>query len=142
RGINRFGLTVASLTYGSLLKKLAKELGTSHEGSPVLQAEGWETLHLGMWSPKMRPPTPGDPPNTRTCGFASASALWTQPELDPEVDQFLESAPIVVAFGSACAQQAERKELLATLAYAAGDLGKKCLVIGFPPGTRFPENTL
>jgi UDP:flavonoid glycosyltransferase YjiC (YdhE family) len=100
-------------------------------------------IRLGMWSPVLRGPVAGDPPNATICGFTRASALGgTVPGLADEVEEFLAAGPppVVAGLGSAFALSAG--QMLQAIARACADAGRRCLVVGHPSGVEFPDNTL
>jgi len=60
-------------------------------------------ITLGLWSPRFRSPTPGDPCNGRICGFPWYDRSDRTPALPGDVERFLASGPppIVFALGTA-----------------------------------------
>jgi UDP:flavonoid glycosyltransferase YjiC (YdhE family) len=80
----------------------------------------------------MRDHVPSDRPTYRVCGFTQAGHFGHAPELDAELDEFLDagSAPVVIGLGSIFSLTAHAE--IADAAAACADLGLRCLVIGHP----------
>jgi UDP:flavonoid glycosyltransferase YjiC (YdhE family) len=122
------------------LRPLGRRLGTSLPDVSFRASERMAARRLGVWSPALRGPAAGDPPNGTICGFVRGSGLGG--ELPADVAAFLDEgpAPVVVGLGSAFSLVAGA--LLATVAEASADVGRRCLVVGHPAGVTFPSNTL
>jgi UDP:flavonoid glycosyltransferase YjiC (YdhE family) len=126
-----------------LLRPLARQLGVAPADASFAGTERLAALRLGLWSPLLRGPLPGDPPNGVICGYTRASALGAADDgLAPEVSAFLsaDAAPVVVGLGSAFSLISG--PLIAAVAQACADLGRRCLVIGHPAAIALPPNTL
>ena len=123
------------------LRGVARRVPTSLPDVSFGGTERTAALRLGLWSPLLRGPMPGDPPGSVICGYVRASGLECA-AVTPDVDAFLasEPAPIVVGFGSVYARRAT--PTLLALAEACGDVGRRCLVIGHAAGVEFPSHTL
>jgi UDP:flavonoid glycosyltransferase YjiC (YdhE family) len=133
--------TVSRLLDRKLLA-LARRLGVRLDDPRISWAERHVDLHLGTWSPRIRPVLPSDPSNCVVCGFAQAGHLGHGPTtLDPEIDAYLEGGrTVVVGLGSIFSLMAD--EDLSHAAEACAELGLRCLVVGHPSkGTRFPAGT-
>jgi UDP:flavonoid glycosyltransferase YjiC (YdhE family) len=125
------------------LRRISRRMGTSLADVSYTASERMAAIRLGLWSPLLRGPIAGDPPNGAICGFTRASALGgAEPGVPPEVAAFLAAGPppVVVAFGSAFALLAGR--ILQSIAEACADGGHPCLVIGHPKDVEFPPDTL
>lgn len=125
------------------LRQLARELGARMADPSLAGAERAAHLHVGLWSPLIRPPAQGDPPNTLVCGFARAGHLG-QAHQNPnaELEAFLDAGtpPVVVGLGSAISLNAG--SLLHDLALVCQDLGERCVILGHPShAPSFPPNT-
>ena len=79
---------------------LARRLGTSLPDVSFRAFERMAARRLGLWSPVLRGPVAGDPPNDTICGFARGSGFGGG--LTPEVAAFLDAGPppVVVGLGS------------------------------------------
>ena len=125
------------------LRPLARRLGCSLPDVSFQASERMAAIQLGMWSPDLRGPIAGDPPNGMICGFVRGSALGgTEPGMPPEVQSFLAAGPppVVVGLGSAFALIAG--DMLGRVAAACAAGGRRCLILGHPTGMTFPPNTL
>lgn len=125
------------------LRPLARTIGTELRDVSFAGSARRAAAQLGMWSPLLRGPATGDPPNGVICGWTRASALGgPEPGLAPEVESFLESGPppVVVGFGSAFSLTAE--SLLTDVAHACVGEGLRCLVVGHPDGFEVPPGAL
>ncbi len=102
------------------------------------------TVNLGIWSPVLRPPTPGDPPNARITGFCWHDRDHTQEAADASLRAFLDSGPppLVFALGSTGVHAAGRFYHHAS--EAARRLGVRALLVvgrdqpapaNLPPGS-------
>jgi rhamnosyltransferase subunit B len=113
-------------------------------------AEGfWEAfrggdLNLGMWSPALRPPLPGDPVRSTVCGFPWYDGAHGA-GLDGDLERFLDAGepPIVVTLGSAAVNTGG--DLFALAARACARLGRRAvLLVGYgndPPALPSPDIT-
>jgi len=111
-------------------------------------AEGfWEAfrggdLSLGMWSPALRPPLPGDPVRSSVCGFPWYDGAHGA-GLDGDLERFLDDGepPIVVTLGSAAVNTGG--DLFALAAGACARLGRRAvLLVGYgndPPALPSPD---
>jgi len=136
--------TIADAFVGHELSSLGRTLGVSARDASLAGTEAMVALHLGLWSPLMRPHTEGDPPSSVVCGFARAGSLGSADnELAPEILAFLDAGepPVVVGLGSVFSMGAG--ELLTDVALACEKLGRRCLIVGHPAATaRFAGDTL
>lgn len=55
-------------------------------------------ISLGLWSPLVRPATPGDPPRSLICGYPWYDGSGAAPRLAREVEAFLGAGPPPVVF--------------------------------------------
>ena len=122
------------------LRPLARRLGTSLPDVSFRAFERMAARRLGLWSPVLRGPVAGDPPNGTICGFARGSGFGGG--LTPEVAAFLDAGPppVVVGLGSVFALVSGA--VLTAVAEACADAGRRCLVVGHPSEAAFPSNTL
>ena len=128
---------------GNLLRGLARELDVKSIDPTIAGIERDVSLHLGTWSPRVRPPVADDPPNTRTCGFARAGHLGARAEMPPAVEAFLRAGPPPVVIGLGSAFSVIGGDILEELAAACAELGQRCLIVGHPAGkSSFPGDTL
>jgi len=128
---------------GRLLRPLARRVGAPR---PDVSFPAWEraaALQLGLWSPVLRARLASDLPNARVCGYVRASGLaGAEPGLPPEVRTFLDEGPPPVVVGLGSVIGLASGALLASLAQACADVGRRCLIIGHPAGMTFPSETL
>ncbi len=126
------------------LRSIARTAGATSFDASYSAVEASVALHAGMWPELMRPPSKGDLPNMRACGYVRAGHLGTSaPALSPELESFLDEGdpPIVIALGSIFALSSD--ELVADAAEACAELGKRCIVVGPAPRERaLPGGTL
>jgi rhamnosyltransferase subunit B len=134
------GKTVVQWNLARIMRRLARASGAGGSGRSYLQLLRDAALHLGMWSPALRGPLPGDPAAAQLCGFVRGSALGDeQPAVPEAVEQFLAAGPPPVVIGLGSVFALATGELLECLTLACVELGQRCLVIGHPPGARFPS---
>ena len=103
------GARVAQRAMRRLVPPLANRLVNGIRRDAGIPAERDAFLHdllggdalLGMWSPRLRPGMPDDPPHGQICGYPWYDGDVTAP-LDPEIESFLAAgtAPIVFALGT------------------------------------------
>src|SRR5262249_3029191 len=106
-------------------------------------SERMAAIQLGLWSPIVRGPVRGDPPNGTICGFARCSGFGgTQPDVPSDVDSFLAAGPPPVVVGLGSIYSLTSGSTLLSIAQACASDGHRCLVIGHPAGLKFPPNTL
>lgn len=125
------------------LRRLGRRIGTTLRDVSFRASERMAAIQLALWSPIVRGPVRGDPPNGTICGFARCSAFGgAQTGVPPEVDAFLAAGapPVVVALGSVYSLISGAIEL--SIAQACASEGRRCLVLGHPAGMMFPPNTL
>lgn len=141
--IGRAARWVITRVLDQKLVELASRLGVRLDEPTLSWAERHLDLHLGTWSPRIRPVLPSDPANCFVCGFARGGHLGHGPTtLDREVDAFLEGGrTVVVGLGSIFSLMGD--EDLSHAAEACAELGLRCLIVGHPSkGTSFPAGTL
>lgn len=142
--VNGAARALANWVFGAELRSLARTLGVSARDASFAGTEAMASLHLGLWSPRVRAGADGDPPQSVVCGFARGGDLGaTSRDLDPEIAAFLDAGapPVVVGLGSVFSVGAG--ELLEEIARACEMAGRRCLVVGHPSGTsRFSGDTL
>ncbi len=83
--------------------RLRRELGLPRQRDLFLRDCTVGPLVLGLWSPELRGPLPGDPEHSRVCGFAWHDAAFEQTQELGELDRFLDEgeAPVVFTLGTA-----------------------------------------
>ncbi|MBK6520655.1 MAG: glycosyltransferase family 1 protein [Polyangiaceae bacterium] len=125
------------------LRSVARTAGATTIDPSYSAVEAKVALHAGMWPALMRPPSRGDLPNMRACGFVRAGHLGTSaPDLSPDLDAFLAAGepPVVIALGSIFSLSSDA--LVADAADACADLGRRCVLVGPAPRERaLPEGT-
>ncbi len=93
------------------LRSIARSAGATAFDASWTAVEAGVALHAGMWPALFRPPSRGDLPNTRACGFVRAGHLGTTaPALSAELEAFLAEGnpPVVIALGSNLLAQLRR----------------------------------
>ncbi len=83
--------------------RLRRELGLPKLRGIFLRECSVGPLVLGLWSPALRPPLPGDPDHSHICGFAWHDAAFEETEELCELDRFLNDgeSPVVFTLGTA-----------------------------------------
>lgn len=126
-----------------LLRSVSRTVGANAFDGSQTAIEAGVALHAGMWPELVRPRAPDDAPNRVASGFARAGHLWTTaPALSPELEAFLSSGepPVVIALGSIFSLGSGA--LVADIAAACAELGRRCVVVGRPPRDQpLPEGT-
>ena len=142
--LNSAARAIGNVVLGTELRSLGRTLGVSAGDPSFAGTEAMAALHLGLWSPLIRPSMEGDPPRTAVCGFPRAgNYAATRHELDPAIDAFLDAGepPVVVGLGSVFSVGAG--PLLEEIAQACSSIGRRCLVVGHPAAhDRFSGDTL
>jgi rhamnosyltransferase subunit B len=125
------------------LRPLARRMGTRIRDVSYRASERMAAIQLGLWSPIVRGPVRGDPPNGTICGFARCSGFGgAQSDVPAEVDSFLRAGPPPVVVGLGSVYSLTSGSALLSIAQACASHGHRCLVIGHPTGLKFPPNTL
>jgi UDP:flavonoid glycosyltransferase YjiC (YdhE family) len=111
------------------LNRLRRELGLGKERDQLWGHARNATLNLGVWSPLLRPPLPGDPARSAVVGFTWHDRDRTQEAPDSELDAFFAAGapPIVFALGSTGVHAAGRFYECAVEASVA--LGQRALLV-------------
>jgi UDP:flavonoid glycosyltransferase YjiC (YdhE family) len=122
------------------LRPVARTLGVALPDVSLRATERVAARRFGLWSPALRGPVAGDPPNGTICGFARGSGFGGA--LSPEVAAFLDAGPPPVVVGLGSVFSLVFGALQTALAEACADLGRRCLVVGHPADATFPSNTL
>lgn len=138
---------VRAITFGlidNVLRSIARTAGATSFDTSFTAVEAGLALHAGMWPALLRPPSAGDLPSMRACGFVRAGHLGTiAPALSPELEAFLREGepPVVIGLGSIFSLGSD--DLVADTAEACLDVGRRCVLVGSAPREReLPEGTL
>lgn len=126
------------------LRSVARTTGPMSFDASLSAIEDGLALHLGTWPELLRPGSATDPSTWRACGFARVGHLGTTaPALSSELEAFLAAGapPVVVGLGSIFSFGAD--DVVAHVADACVELGKRCVIVGPVPRERaLPPNTL
>lgn len=135
------------IAYGLIdhvVRSIARSAGPTSFDASFSAVEAGLALHAGMWPTLLRPPSSGDLPNMRACGFVRAGHLGTTaPALPAELEAFLVGGapPVVIALGSIFSLGSA--DLVADAAEACVDVGRRCVIVGRAPAERvLPAGTL
>lgn len=84
------------------LNRVRRQLGLAPAKHQLAAASCNADMNLGIWSPVLRPPLEGDPPNSFVTGFTWHDRDHTQETPDHELSAFLDAGPppILFALGS------------------------------------------
>lgn len=137
-----FGRMFMRLLLDGPLNRLRTDLGLARERDLFYRGITDGDVNLGVWSPLVRPPLPGDPPRSVITGFCWHDRDHTQEAADVELRSFLESGPppVVFALGSTGVHAAGR--FYERAVEVCGRLGVRgLLVVGRdqPPPRNLPD---
>jgi UDP:flavonoid glycosyltransferase YjiC (YdhE family) len=125
------------------LNRLRRGFGLGKERDQLWGHARNATLNLGVWSPLLRAPLPGDPANSAIVGFTWHDRDRAQETPDSELDAFFAAGtpPIVFALGSTGVHAAGRFYECAVEASVA--LGQRALLVvgrDQPPPANLPRD--
>ena len=111
------------------LNRMRRALGLGKQHDQLWGHARNATLNLGIWSPLLRAPLPGDPVSSAIVGFTWHDRDHTQEAADVELDAFFAvgAPPIVFALGSTGVHAAARFYECAVEACLA--LGRRALLV-------------
>ena len=106
-----------------------RDLGLSEDHDPIFYEKYSPLLHLALFSKVLSPPQPDWPPNTVQTGFCFYDGHEDVPQVQPELEEFLNAGepPIVFTLGSAAVMDA--RDFYDESAVAAEMLGRRALLL-------------
>lgn len=111
------------------LNRVRRELGLPKRRDLLVSEFLRPGLNLGLWSPHLRGPRPGDPEGGVICGFPWFDDHHDHQAADDELEEFLNAGepPIVFTLGTAAVHVPG--DFYAHAAAAAQDLGKRAILL-------------
>ncbi|MBL8765017.1 MAG: glycosyltransferase [Phycisphaerae bacterium] len=129
RAMRAIGGPLINTMFDRRVNRIRRELGLAPERGVFFDATHGGDANLGLWSPALRGPLPGDPPHATVCGFPWHDRNGEQESTPVEIDRFLDAGdpPILFTLGTAAVHVAG--DFYRHAARACDELGRRGLLL-------------